>query len=135
MTHKTRTLYRPIGLKEMELIREADSRAFPPRLDWQPIFYPVLNREYAIQIARDWNTKDAASGYVGFVTAFEVDSDYLSQFEAHTVGTAQHRELWIPAEQLDTFNSHIKGAIRIVDVFYGEQYIGERDFTVEGDLS
>jgi hypothetical protein len=55
-----------VGQVELDLIEST------PRLDWQPIFYPVLNREYAVQIARDWNTKDAASGYVvGYVLRFE----------------------------------------------------------------
>jgi hypothetical protein len=40
-------LYRPVGLKELELIVQADFRAFPPRLPEQPIFYLVLNIEAA----------------------------------------------------------------------------------------
>jgi hypothetical protein len=44
------TLYRPVGQKELDLIRELEYRAFPPRLPEQPIFYPVLNQEYAAQI-------------------------------------------------------------------------------------
>ena len=59
---KTAVLYRPVGRKELELIRESGYREFPPRLPHQPIFYPALNEEYATRIARDWNTKDAVSG-------------------------------------------------------------------------
>jgi hypothetical protein len=58
-------LFRPVGQKEMDLISEHGNAAFPPRLPFQPIFYPVLAEDYAVKIARDWNTKDAASGYVG----------------------------------------------------------------------
>jgi hypothetical protein len=54
----------------LELIRASGFRAFPPRLPTQPFFYPVLNEEYAIQIARDWNTEDEMSGYEGFVLTF-----------------------------------------------------------------
>lgn len=125
-----KTLYRPVGLQEYQLIAITDFRVFPPRLEWQPIFYPVLNYEYAAQIARDWNTKDAASGYAGFVTAFDVDADYLSQFDEHIVGGSQHRELWILAEELENFNTHIRGKIRVVAVFYGEGYLGERNFAI-----
>ncbi|MEL7435001.1 MAG: hypothetical protein AAFN11_13735, partial [Chloroflexota bacterium] len=103
-----------------------DFQAFPPRLDWQPIFYPVLNRAYALEIASKWNTKDTASDFVGIVTAFDVDDAYLSQFEPKTVGNGTHQELWIPAEKLATFNQKIAGAIRIVDVFYGDKYAGEK---------
>ncbi len=65
----TTTLYRPVGQAELDLIRESGFIAFPPRLPEQPIFYPVLTRSYAEQIARDWNTKDPKSGFVGYVLA------------------------------------------------------------------
>jgi hypothetical protein len=39
----TTTLYRPVGQKGLDLIRELEYTAFPPRLPEQPIFYPVLN--------------------------------------------------------------------------------------------
>jgi hypothetical protein len=48
------TLYRPGGPQELELIKQSDWSAFPPRLPEQPIFYPVLTEECARQIARDW---------------------------------------------------------------------------------
>lgn len=124
-----KTLFRPVGIKEWELIEGLERKAFPPRLDWQPIFYPVLNQAYAEQIARDWNTKDAASGYIGLVTAFDVDENYLAQFEEQIVGGSQHRELWIPAEELENFNAHIIGEIRLVAAFYGEKYLGDKNFT------
>ena|GEM_PF-5137857 len=43
---------RPVGRKELALVRASGFRAFPPRLPGQPFFYPVLNQEYATQIAR-----------------------------------------------------------------------------------
>lgn len=45
---RTQTLYRPVGLLELELLLNAGSRAVPPRLPEQPIFYPVLNAGYAV---------------------------------------------------------------------------------------
>ena len=51
----TTFLYRPVNQAELDLIEASGWRAFPPRLPEQPIFYPVLNEEYAIQISRDWN--------------------------------------------------------------------------------
>ncbi len=50
-------LYRPVGTKELRLIQESDYTAFPPRLPEQPIFYPVLTEQYAIEIASGWNVK------------------------------------------------------------------------------
>jgi hypothetical protein len=58
------TLWRPVGPKELELIRQSGMRAFPPRLPQQPIFYPVLSEEYARKIARDWNVPASGKGYV-----------------------------------------------------------------------
>ncbi len=86
---ETVTLYRPVGQKELDLIRESGYREFPPRLAWQPIFYPVLNEEYAVQIARDWNTKDEASGHVGYVTRFRVRAEFLKRYPVQTVGGSQ----------------------------------------------
>jgi hypothetical protein len=114
---ETVTLYRPIGQKELDLIRERGNREFPPRLAFQPIFYPVLNEEYAIQIARDWNTKDEASGHVGYVTRFRVRVDYLCRHPVRTVGGAQHQEYWIPAEELPEFNRNIVGLIEVIAEF------------------
>lgn len=128
MEIKTRDLFRPVGLFELRLIQAADYRSFPPRLAMQPIFYPVLNLEYAIQIARDWNTKDVQSGYMGVATRFSVDAAYLDQFEIQQVGAIQHQELWIPAEELDVFNQHIQGKIQIEAAFYGEKFEGVREW-------
>jgi hypothetical protein len=116
---KTVTLFRPVGQTELDLIRDADFRAFPPRLPHQPIFYPVLNGAYAEQIARNWNTKDAASGFVGYVTRFEVDAAFLSRYEARKVGDATAMELWVPAEELGAFNAHIVGALVVLSEFRG----------------
>ena len=93
---------------------QADYRAFPPRLPEQPIFYPVLNFEYAEQIARDWNSKDARHANVGYVTEFDVRADVVDSYEPHQVGGRNHQELWVPAEELPRFNDGIVGQIRVV---------------------
>ena len=106
------TLFRPVGQKELDLIRESGWLRFPPRLSWQPIFYPVLSEQYAVQIARDWNTNDPNSGHVGYVLRFQVRQDYINGYEPHTVGSSEHVEYWIPAEELDRFNDAIVGCNR-----------------------
>jgi hypothetical protein len=113
------TLFRPVGQAELDLIRADGFRAFPPRLPEQPYFYPVLNLEYATQIARDWNTKDERSGYVGYVLQFEVDTKFLREYQVHQVGDVTHREYWIPAADLAGFNEKIVGTIEIVAEFAG----------------
>ncbi|HVM97542.1 MAG TPA: hypothetical protein VMT89_14190 [Candidatus Acidoferrales bacterium] len=108
------TLFRPVGPAELELIRLSGWRAFPPRLPDQPIFYPVTNRAYAIEIARDWNVR--ASG-AGFVTRFSVVASYLAGFPVRKVGGAAHIEYWIPADALAEFNANIVGLIDVIDEF------------------
>ncbi len=116
------TLYRPVGLFEYRLIEESGFARFPPRLYWQPIFYPVLTESYAVKIAREWNTADKASGYVGYVTKFEVDGDYAARFEVHVVGNEDCQELWVPSEELEDFNAHLRGKIEIVEIFKGPDF-------------
>jgi hypothetical protein len=110
----TVALWRPVGQAELDLIEQTGWTRFPPRLPGQPIFYPVLNEDYATKIARDWNTKDPASGHVGYVLRFEVEADYVSKFQPQRVGGAGIDELWVPADELDEVNDHIVGHIVLV---------------------
>lgn len=112
---QTTELFRPVGPKELALIRESGWRSFPPRLPDQPIFYPVMNAEYATQIARDWNVKASGSGYV---TKFAVDAGYLARFPIQRVGAFIHEELWVPAEELAEFNRNIVGDIEVIAEVY-----------------
>lgn len=115
-------LFRPVGVHGLRLIAEADWRAFPPRLEGQPIFYPVLDEDYAVQIARDWNRDDDASGYAGFVTAFDVEDTFVTRYKVEIAGGSRHRELWVPAEDLEEFNRHIVGSIVVIRSFYGGRF-------------
>jgi hypothetical protein len=110
-------LFRPVGQRELELIESTEFRRFPPRLPEQPFFYPVTNEEYATQIAKDWNTKDETSGYVGYVLRFRVRSEFLSKYALHTVGASMHQEYWIPAAELEEFNDQIDGVIESIACF------------------
>jgi len=111
----TITLFRPIGTKELALIEASGFAGFPPRLPEQPIFYPVTNEAYAIQIARDWNTK--SDDKLGFVTRFEVSAQFLSKYERKVVGGKAHEEYWIPADELEAFNDAIVGKIEVIGRF------------------
>lgn len=124
---KTTRLYRPVGLKEMELIAELEYNAFPPRLEWQPIFYPVTNQQYADQIAFEWNTFDEFSGFIGIVTAFDVNSSFLEKYEVQNVGDKNHNELWIPSEELIDFNANIVNGIEIVNVHFTDRSVLSED--------
>ena len=117
-------LFRPVGLSEMEKILKDGCQGYPPRRKEQPIFYPVLNEEYAATIARDWNTKDRISGYAGFVTEFIINDEYIKNYQVQCVGSQVHQEYWIPAEELSTFNTMMEGKIQIINAFYGKEYQG-----------
>ena len=117
MNAETTILYRPVGPKELALIRASGHRAFPPRLPQQPIFYPVLNEEYARQIARDWNMKDSGAG---FVTRFAVLTEFTARYPVQKVGSSIHQELWIPAEDLAEMNRNIVGLIEVIGEYRSE---------------
>ena len=116
-TEGASTLYRPIGEQELEKIRATGFRRFPPRLVWQPIFYPVLTEEYADFIAREWNSTDKDHNFVGFVTRFNVRNNYLARHEIHTASDSKTLEYWIPADELELFNDHIIGKIEVIGEF------------------
>ncbi len=108
------TLWRPTGPQELELVRRSGFTAWPPRLPEQPIFYPVLNEDYAVKIARDWNVPASGAGYV---TRFEVDAAFAERYPVRQAGGQTILELWVPAEELDEFNRHIVGLIEVVHEF------------------
>lgn len=116
MNDEIEILYRPVGPIELQLIIDSGWTCFPPRLPEQPIFYPVLNRQYAIQIARDWNLPRSGAG---FVVKFQIRKKYIEQFEVRVVGNREHQEYWIPAGELDVFNENILGKIELIDEFLG----------------
>lgn len=111
---ETVELWRPTGPQEIEFIRQSGWLRWPPRLPEQPIFYPVLNRDYATRIARDWNVK--ASG-VGYVTRFYVRKTFLDNYDIHQVGGQTILEYWIPAEYLEELNDNIVGLIEEIEKF------------------
>src|SRR5258708_37310384 len=111
MNLETTILYRPVGPKELELITASGYREFPPRLPEQPVFYPVLNEDYARQIAREWNVSASGAGYV---TRFALRAEFAARYPVQKVGSSIHQELWIPAEDLAEMNQNIVGLIEVI---------------------
>jgi hypothetical protein len=111
----TVVLFRPTGPEELELVRASGFKKWPPRLPEQPIFYPVTNEQYAIEIARDWNVKASGSGYV---TRFHVRKEFMDRYRVEKVGGAHHTEWWVPAEDLEELNRNIVGSIEVVGEFH-----------------
>jgi hypothetical protein len=109
------TLWRPTGPEELALVAASDWSAWPPRLAGQPIFYPVLNEEYATLIARDWNVRQSGSGYV---TRFRVRRSFLDRYAVRQVGGRTILEYWIPAEDLAELNANILGPIELVAEYH-----------------
>lgn len=116
MTNNTETitLYRPTGPEEIALVKASGYMKWPPRLPDQPIFYPVTNEQYAIQIAREWNVP--ASGY-GCVTRFQVRAQFMQRYPVQQVGGGLHTEWWVPAEELEELNQNIVGLIEVIHEF------------------
>lgn len=110
--NKMITLYRPVSKKELELVQESGMKKFPPRLPQQPIFYPVCNIFYAREINEKWNVPAYGSGYV---LKFNINGEYIKNFDIKNVGDSYHDELWIPAEELEEFNNNIIGEIKLIE--------------------
>lgn len=88
MSVETVTLYRPCGEKELELVKQSSYKLWPPRLPDQPIFYPVTNEQYAIEVTQ-WNVTRSGKGYV---TKFEVNEEFIDKYPIQTVGGHYHTE-------------------------------------------
>ena len=99
----SRCAFRPIGAR-YELAR----------LPKHPIVYPALSEAYAVNIARDWNVP--ASGK-GCVTRFLVAKMFLDRYQIQQAGGKDHREYWIAAEDLASFNDAIIGQIEVIAEF------------------
>lgn len=84
-------LYRPVGANEYKLIEQSGFIKFPPRLPEQPIFYPVLNEKYVVEIDSRWNISHNAD-HKGYVLKFEIKDEYISQYQIQTVGAAYYQE-------------------------------------------
>lgn len=117
-------LYRPVGLRELEAIAATNYRIFPHGLPPQPYVDLMFDREQAETIVREWNTSDAVSGFVGFVTELDVSYSLVSRYQTHAVGRTNHRELRVPSRELDAFNAGIRGPIRVVSHFVGLRFSG-----------
>jgi hypothetical protein len=117
---ETITLFRPVGWLELRLIAQSEYKRYPPRLPDQPIFYPVLNFEYAEEIARDWNVKHNGAG---FVTRFEIRSSVATQYEIQIVGSeSRHLELWVPARAQMAFEDGFTSKIEVRSAYYSDDY-------------
>ena len=94
-------MFRPVGAAEFA----------PYRRIW-------LHEDYAVAIARDWNTRESAR--TGYVTRFVVDAAFITRYPVQRVGNRKHLEYWIPASELTEFNSHIIGPIAVIHEFRAE---------------
>ena len=81
-------------------------------------------------IVTPWNRTEAEAGYCGFVTAFEIDADFVARYPVRQLGGGPtYRELWVPTGELADFNAHIVGVIRVIESVYGRHFAGTIDPT------
>lgn len=111
---ETVTMYRPTGRNELQLVIDSGYKEWPPRLPEQPIFYPVTNERYAIEV-NNWNVRDKGTG---FITKFKVNKAFIDKYSIETVGAKHHTEWWIPAEDLEELNENIEGLIEVIGEYH-----------------
>jgi hypothetical protein len=51
------------------------------------------------------------------VRRFRVETEFLARYPERIAGAARHRELWIPADDLEESNRHIRGPIEVIAEF------------------
>jgi len=52
------------------------------------------------------------------VTRFRVRKEFVAKYAVQTVSNSNHKELWIPAEELTAFNESIVGEIEVIAEFH-----------------
>jgi len=104
-------MYRPTGPEEYQLIADSGFTKWPPRLEGQPIFYPVTNEKYAREITEQWNIRDSG---VGYVFKFLVEKSFVEGYNVEKVSGKDHTEWWIPSEKMDDLNKAIVGKIKMI---------------------
>lgn len=82
--------------------------------------------EYAEWIATNWNANEAIANFGGVVTKFRVQLEYIKKYDVQIAGGVTSQELWVPAEELDEFNKHIIGQIRMISAYYSNEFIGTK---------
>ena len=117
-------LYRPIGLNELAQIWDLGFQGFPARARNQHYLYPLTSFENARQLARDWNARDEASVFSGFVVRFEVADEYLRRFSPQSMGSSDYLKYCIPATDLNVFNQSLQGRIAVEAAFFGDEFDG-----------
>lgn len=101
----------------LEAIRVRSWKSFPPLQEEEAAFYPAISQLFALQKAQDWTLPDWGECYV---TQFRIAAGYVRNFEVQTLSGEVHEELWVPAEELENFNSNIVGKIQVLKAFTAE---------------
>ncbi len=57
----------------------------------------------------------------------EVSAECARRYPVQVAGGSRHEELWVPAEELDEFNRHILGPIRVIESYPGPKFEGSID--------
>lgn len=107
-------LFKSLNPAQLARVIASDWRLLYPDTAQQQIFYPKVNIHYAEQIARQWDARRYAAGYV---VKFLVSADFLGRYELQTVAYAEHREYKVPITELDQLNENIIGKIELVSAF------------------
>lgn len=112
---ETVTLYRSVGPGQLKCIADSGWKLFPPRLQWQRYFYPMLHESFAHRIASQWNVEQSG---VGYVLRFRVRKEYVDPMPVYIIGGPEHKEYRIPADEIDGLNDNIVGKIEVLAAYH-----------------
>lgn len=111
----TVTLFRSAGQCELDLIAQGGFTCFPVsqcrQRTYPVVFYPERWRDHALQIARDWNTRDSVSEFAGYLLRCQVETD------GHDF--LNDSEIWLSEAGLLRLNQALVGTIQVEERFVG----------------
>ena len=111
----TVSLFRSAGQCELDLITRSGFTTFPmgqcQQRRYPVVFYPERWRDHALQIARDWNTRDSVSELSGYLLRCQVETDGQDFLNDN--------EIWLSEAGLRRLNQSLVGTIEVVESFIG----------------
>ena len=113
-------LYRLVGPSELALIEDSGWTRFPPRKREQPIFYPVLNQEYAAWISKNWGGLSHLRRLSG-LTRLDLGGTKIGDAGlAHLEGLTKFRDLVLLYTRVgDAGLAHLKGMVNLQSLNIG----------------
>lgn len=124
----TKTLYRPVGEKEMILIIESNYKKIPNSEEWKDFLSLETNKHAAKRYAKTYY-RGAHTNYLGFVIEFEVTEAEYEKWDDKSKDEYE-KKIYVPKNKLEDFNEQIVGEIKATHLFVGYEFKETKNETI-----